>query len=48
VPLTFWIFIALLVVVGFGIVNTFYWKNVNEEFQYRQRKWREKQHGQQV
>ena len=47
-PLTFWIFIALLVVIGFGVVNNYYWKNVRDEFQYRQRKWREQQQRQQA
>lgn len=43
VSLPFWITIALFVVVGTGVVNAYYWKNVREELEYRQRKWRELQ-----
>lgn len=46
-PLSFWIFVAIIVVVAFGLVNTWYWKNVREDFKYRQRKWAEQQAGQQ-
>lgn len=41
--LPFWITIALVAVVGTGVVNAYYWKNVREELEYRQRKWRELQ-----
>lgn len=43
VSLPFWITIALFAVVGTGVVNAYYWKNVREELEYRQRKWRELQ-----
>ncbi len=39
-PLTFWIAIALIAIVGFGVVNTYYWRNVRDEYAERQRKWR--------
>lgn len=41
--LPFWIAIALFAVVAGGMANAYYWKNVREELEYRQRKWRELQ-----
>lgn len=41
-PITFWIFIALIVVVAGGMLNAYYWRNVREEHQYRVRKWKER------
>jgi hypothetical protein len=43
VSLPFWIAIALFVIVGAAMYTTYYWKNVREEHEYRQRKWRELQ-----
>jgi hypothetical protein len=42
VPLSFWLFIALMVIVAFGVINNYYWRNVREEHHYRVRKWKER------
>ncbi len=41
-PLSFWLFIALMVIVAFGVINNYYWRNVREEHRYRVRKWKER------
>ena len=39
----FWIMIVLFVIVGFMLFNTYYWKNVRDEHQYRVKRWAERQ-----
>lgn len=39
----FWLMIALFVVIGFMLVNTFYWSNLRYERVYRRKRFAELQ-----
>ena len=44
-PVSFWLTIVLFVIIGFMLVNNFYWKNQREEFKYRVEKWKAQREG---
>jgi hypothetical protein len=40
VPVSFWLTLILFAVVGFMLLNGFYWKNQRDEHEYRVKKWK--------
>ncbi len=44
-PVSFWLTIVLFVIIGFMLVNNFYWKNLREEHKYRVEKWKAQREG---
>lgn len=40
-PTGFWLMIALFVVVGFMLVNSFYWSNLRYDQEYRRKRFEE-------
>lgn len=39
-PVSFWLTLILFAVVGFMLLNGFYWKNQRDEHEYRVKKWK--------
>ncbi|MFZ4760650.1 MAG: hypothetical protein ACOYLX_20985 [Burkholderiaceae bacterium] len=42
-PLTVVLVLILFVIVGFMLINNFYWRNLRDEHAYRVKRWAERQ-----
>jgi hypothetical protein len=42
-PIFFVLTLVLFVIIGFGLVNNYYWRNVRDEHRYRVERWKQLQ-----